>query len=113
MRLILKPESLGRVRINLNLNNDHIAGRIIVENSSVKDMFESNLQNLQNAFKSEGYASASLEVSVGAGGGQTRGDGEALEPKRKRPWEAAAEFENSVPVVQDLPGDDWIINLTV
>ena len=51
LRLVLKPESLGRVRINLNMNNNHIAGRIIVENSSVQEMFESNLQNLHEAFK--------------------------------------------------------------
>lgn len=113
LRLILKPESLGRVRINLSLNNDHIAGRIIVENSSVKEMFESNLQHLQNAFKSEGYASASLDVSVGAGGEQARGEREPMEPSRRPPWEAAAEFESSVPVVQQLPGEDWIVNLTV
>ena len=113
LRLILKPESLGRVRINLSLNNDHIAGRIVVENSSVKEMFESNLQNLQNAFKNEGYASASLEVSVGAGGEQARGQREPMEPGRRRVLDAAAEFESSVAVVPELPGEDWIVNLTV
>ncbi|HUV06407.1 MAG TPA: flagellar hook-length control protein FliK, partial [Spirochaetia bacterium] len=65
LRLILKPESLGNVRIKLSLNNNHIEGRIIVENNSVKEMFESNLQNLNNAFVREGFASSSLQVSVG------------------------------------------------
>ena len=67
LRLILKPESLGRVLIKLQLDNNHIEGRIIVENSTVKEMFESSLRGLSGAFEKEGFSSASLEVSVGSG----------------------------------------------
>ncbi len=73
IKLILKPESMGRVRIRLNLNENRITGQIVVENAAVKEIFEQNLQNLERAFKENGYDTASLNVSVGGDG---RGSGE-------------------------------------
>jgi flagellar hook-length control protein FliK len=107
LRLVLRPESLGRVRINLNMNNNHIAGRIIVENSSVKEMFESNLQNLHEAFKNEGFASASLEVFVGGGNHREKKMEEEV-PLH----EAAAEFERNVPGLEEDISGYLIVNLT-
>jgi flagellar hook-length control protein FliK len=65
IRLILKPERLGEVQIRLNLSDRHIAGRIIVENSSVREVFQENMEALNRAFRESGYQSAGLEVSVG------------------------------------------------
>ena len=65
IRLILKPERLGEVRIRLNLSDRHIAGRIIVENSSVRDAFTENMEALNRAFRENGFQTAGLEVSVG------------------------------------------------
>jgi len=70
IRLILKPEALGKVRINLNLHENHIVGKIIVENSSVRQAFMNNLADLTRALEDSGFSSASLDVSVG--GGQTQ-----------------------------------------
>jgi flagellar hook-length control protein FliK len=70
IKLILKPEALGKVRINLNLNENHIVGKIIVENNSVRQVFMNNLSDLTKALEDSGFSSASLDVSVG--GGQTQ-----------------------------------------
>ncbi len=75
IKLILKPEALGKVRIRLSLNNNRIAGQIIVENASVKEIFEQNIMNLEKTFKENGFDSAALNVSVG-GNGTGRGDRE-------------------------------------
>ncbi len=64
IKLILKPEALGKVRIRLSLNDNRIAGQIVVENAAVKDIFEQNLQNLERAFKENGFDNAALNVSV-------------------------------------------------
>jgi flagellar protein FlbC len=108
LRLILKPESLGNVRIRLTLNNNHIEGRIIVENNTVKEMFETNLQNLNNAFQKEGFSSSFLEVSV-SGGNEQRRQKETQVPA----FSAAQEFENAMPVQSELICEDWLINITV
>ena len=65
IKLLMKPESLGYVRIKLMLEGDNIAGKIIVDNNSVKEIFESNLDNLIKNFKESGYSGASIDVSVG------------------------------------------------
>ncbi len=75
IRLILKPEALGKVRIRINLNDNRISGQVIVENAAVKDIFEQNLQNLERAFKEDGFDTAALNVSVG-GDGSGSGDRE-------------------------------------
>jgi len=108
LRLILKPETLGNVRIRLFLNNNHIEGRIIVENSTVKEMFETNLQNLNNAFQRDGFSSSSLEVFV-SGGNEQKRQREMQVPS----FSAAQEFENSIPVRDEYFSEDWVINITV
>jgi flagellar hook-length control protein FliK len=64
IHLVLKPESLGSVRIKLNLDDKHIAGEIIVDNNTVKKMVEDNLGNLETALRDKGYESAALNVFV-------------------------------------------------
>jgi len=65
IRLELKPEQLGNVKIRISLENNNIAGRILVENSSVKEAFEQNMQQLYRTFREHGFGDASLNVSVG------------------------------------------------
>lgn len=65
IKLILKPEQLGKVRIRLSLTDNRIAGQIIVDSAAVKEVFEQNLQNLERAFKENGFDTAALNVSVG------------------------------------------------
>lgn len=82
IKLILKPEALGKVRIRLSLNDNRIAGQIIVENAAVKEIFEQNLQSLERAFKENGFDTTSLNVSVG-GHGTGSGDREGRDIKKQ------------------------------
>ncbi|MCF6335075.1 MAG: flagellar hook-length control protein FliK [Spirochaetales bacterium] len=68
IKLILKPEFLGRVRIRLNLQENRSSVQIIGENSALKVICEQNLHNLESAFKENGFDTASLNVSVGGNG---------------------------------------------
>jgi flagellar hook-length control protein FliK len=67
IRLNLKPDKMGNVRIRLHLQDNNIVGKIIVDNSSVKEVFEQNLESLYKGFRQEGFDTASLNVSVGDG----------------------------------------------
>lgn len=81
IRLRLKPESLGTVKIELNLTDNNISGRIVVESDEAKSAFERNMNELADAFKRGGFESASLQVSVGSGsrsGGRPGGGTEEL-----------------------------------
>jgi len=109
LRLILKPESLGQVRIRLSMNNNHIEGRIIVENSTVKDMFDSNLAHLSQAFEKEGFSSASLEVAVGHKGErrEDRQDGPAGSVHHEE------QFDKNLAVLDDPEREARLVNITV
>jgi len=69
IRLRLRPESLGNVKIELNLTDNNISGRIVVESDEAKSAFERNMSELSDAFRRGGFESASLQVSVGSGSG--------------------------------------------
>ncbi|QEN06018.1 hypothetical protein EW093_15395 [Thiospirochaeta perfilievii] len=64
IKLILKPESLGEVKINLNLKQNSLAGQIVVENNSVREIFQENMAHLSKALEDQGYDSANLELSL-------------------------------------------------
>jgi len=76
IRLVLKPEHLGSVRIRLHLGESSLEGRIVVDNINVKELLDANLEQLKSALRQEGYASANIDVTVsggGGGGGERRG----------------------------------------
>jgi flagellar hook-length control protein FliK len=69
IRMTLYPESLGKVKVALNLDDNSLAGQIYVENQTVKDVFQANMDGLMQAFRDGGYSDLSLQVSVGNGNG--------------------------------------------
>jgi len=69
IRMTLYPESLGKVKVSLDLSDNTLAGQIFVENQTVKDVFQSNMDGLMQAFQEGGWDTMSLEVSVGNGNG--------------------------------------------
>jgi flagellar hook-length control protein FliK len=107
IRLHLKPESMGSVRVQLHLQDNHIAGRIIVENSSVRDAFEQTIEDLQRAFRESGLETGELEVSV-----EERGDGRADEDaSRSKDTRAVQALEESVPRMTEIELDTRLVNL--
>ncbi|MDR2079227.1 MAG: flagellar hook-length control protein FliK [Treponema sp.] len=80
IKLSLKPESLGNVKIHLEMAENRIAGHIIVENDEVLRAFERELRSLEQAFKDSGFAGATLDMAVSSdagrngAGGQWRGE---------------------------------------
>ena len=109
IKLIMKPEQLGKVRIQLSLNDNHIAGRIIVENNIVREIFESNLENLYKAFGSEGFENGGLQVSVQ--GGNADGSGRRSQSGSGR--RAVQAMEDAVPEVAEPDWHDTAVNMVV
>ncbi len=81
IKLDLKPDNLGQVRIRITMENNHIAGKIFVENSSVKEAFDQNMQQLYRAFKEHGFEDAALNVSVGDQGREQQQRGRSHGPQ--------------------------------
>ena len=65
IKLLIRPESMGNVRISITIENGSLDGKIMVENTIVRDLIENNLPSLRSSLKSEGFNTLSLDVSVG------------------------------------------------
>jgi flagellar hook-length control protein FliK len=70
IRIQLKPESLGEVKLAIRMEGDIVTARIQVENQQVKQIVESNLQSLKNALSEQNLQAGSIEVNVGNGWGR-------------------------------------------
>jgi hypothetical protein len=70
IRLSLKPESLGMVKVRLEMAENKITGRIIVESNEALRAFEKEIPSLEQAFRDSGFAGASLEMALSGEGGQ-------------------------------------------
>ena len=80
IRLALKPESLGNVKIRLEMAENRITGKIIVESEEALRAFEREISSLEKAFCDSGFEGANLEMSLaadGRGADQTWQDTEA------------------------------------
>lgn len=74
IRLSLHPEELGRVRIRLQMQDNTLMGRIVVDNAAVREVFEQNLPQLLRSFQESGWNTGSLDVSVSDDGADGRRD---------------------------------------
>jgi flagellar hook-length control protein FliK len=111
IRLVLKPESLGSVRIRMNLVDNKIEGRIIVDTSAVKQVLDQSIDALSRALTAGGFQTASLEVSVG---GQNADNGRQMkEPPEEVRRVAAQGFERNIPMEESLSMGDLLVNLFV
>jgi flagellar hook-length control protein FliK len=66
IRMILRPETLGEVRMSIRVEGDAVYARLQVENSQVKAILESNMQSLKDTLEQHNLSAASLSVDVRA-----------------------------------------------
>jgi len=78
IRLALKPESLGTVKIRLEMTENHITGRILVDTPEALRAFEQEMAQLEQAFREGGFAQAHLELGLSNGGGNGSPGGNPL-----------------------------------
>jgi flagellar hook-length control protein FliK len=77
IKLALKPESLGNVKIRLEMTENKVTGKIIVESEEALRAFNEEVHNIEEAFRDSGFAGASIETHLAeSGGGGQRGNSE-------------------------------------
>jgi flagellar hook-length control protein FliK len=77
IRLSLRPETLGSVKIRLEITENKITGRIIVESDDAFRAFEQELHSLEQSFRDSGFDGASLEMAFASGDQEGGRQGEA------------------------------------
>jgi flagellar hook-length control protein FliK len=95
IRLALKPESLGNVKIQLKLAENKIIGHIVVESEEALRAFEEELSALEKAVRDSGFDGASLEMSLASDGG-TNQQWQETEASRLLPGLVASRYDAEI-----------------
>lgn len=68
LKIQLKPESLGKLTLNLVLEKGVMTAKFVTENNQVKEVIESNFSELRDALQEKGINIQNLSVSVSQDG---------------------------------------------
>jgi flagellar hook-length control protein FliK len=68
LRIQVRPEALGEVKLRIRIEGDVVFARIQVESQQVKQIVETNLQQLKDSLAQQQLQTGSLEVQVGGEG---------------------------------------------
>ena len=95
IKLILHPEQLGNVKIDLQVKDNNISGRIIVQTQEAFEAFKQSAENLREAFVAGGYETAGFDLSFA---GQNNGQNEQTpnQDNQSRNFYRAFAYEGSV-----------------
>lgn len=63
IKLILKPESLGNVKVDLQISDKNITGRIVVASQEAFNAFKESADSLKQAFINSGFENANFDLS--------------------------------------------------
>ena len=64
IKIALKPESLGNVKIRLEMTDNKITGHIVVESEEALSAFRKEISSLEQAFRDSGFSNADLNLSL-------------------------------------------------
>lgn len=62
IELQLEPESLGRVRLELEVENTELTARILVDNEQVRSHLEQNLDSLRSSLLRQGFNVGEIQI---------------------------------------------------
>jgi len=65
MIIKLKPDHLGKVTMQISVENGNVTAKFLAESQRVKEILESNFQDLKDMLNKQGMAVQDLSVSVG------------------------------------------------
>ena len=68
MIIKLKPDHLGKVTVEIAVENGSVTAKFLAESEKVKEILESNMQDLKDHLAKQGMVVQDLSVSVGNDG---------------------------------------------
>ncbi len=91
MRLTIRPQNLGSLRLSVTLEERVLKGQIVVDNETVKTIVESQLDSLLRSFREGGFDPLELSVSVAGedGGRESRREGNFSSRQKEEDFQQA------------------------
>ena len=72
--LRLYPQDMGEVKVDLTVHDEQVSVTFNMENSRVKEMLESNMDDFKDSMNRQGFTLGECSVSVGYQGNENNGD---------------------------------------
>ncbi|MDR0322465.1 MAG: flagellar hook-length control protein FliK [Treponema sp.] len=94
IKIALHPETLGNVKIRLEMTENKITGHIFVDSQEALNAFRKEIASLEQAFKNSGFEDANLNLSLTADGFGEQQEQE-LDERFLDQRLAASNYENS------------------
>jgi flagellar hook-length control protein FliK len=98
IRLSLKPESLGKVKIHLEMAENKITGKIIVESGEGLRAFQHEMRSLEQTFRGEGFDGASLSLELDGRGERQNGESWRQDGERNATRTASSRYGETAAV---------------
>jgi len=113
-RIVLEPQTLGNIKLNVKLHHSEVNTHIVVDNMTLKDLIQSKLTVLQDSLLSQGFTlgSFSVEVKEQNTSSQMSADGKNSGVGVKQ-REESIEADQQVVHIADLPWISTVVNITV
>jgi len=93
IKLALKPDSLGNVKIHLKMSENKVTGHIVVESEEALNAFKKEITSLEQAFRESGFTNAQLNLSLTAD--QRNADWQEQKAPSFLPGIAASRYDES------------------
>jgi hypothetical protein len=112
-RVVLQPEILGKIQMDLKLNDNRINSMFVVENQSIKDLIMSKLNVLENSLLQQGFSLGSFQVEVREKNMGLQASEQGLTRKNRSGYGGDDEQQTFIPVSSfTLPWISTIVNVT-
>jgi len=111
--IVLEPEFLGRLRMDIKLNQREVNSVVLVENQSVKDLIISRLNILEQSLLQHGFSLGSFQVEVNDG--SAKFSPESQKQMKRKSGDAGVLEDEVVLKTMFLNMPDWlstVINVT-
>lgn len=111
-RIVLQPESLGHLKLNIKLSNQEVQTSILVDNQAVRDLIVSKLNILEESLLQHGFNLGSCDVGVRDGDGKGAAAGNGKRKGKMLPVMDEAQDITEAPG-QRIPWMSTVVNITV
>jgi flagellar hook-length control protein FliK len=97
VRLDLKPDFLGHIRMQIITESHQVTVRILAESPMVKELIENNFQQLKSELQNHGLEIDELDVSVEDHAEQQVADRKMAAQAKTKPSDESGEQSDNIP----------------
>jgi flagellar hook-length control protein FliK len=114
IKLSLHPESLGNVKVHLEMVENKLIGHIVVDSAETLRAFEREVHSLEQAFRDSGFQTAQLDTRL-AGGGGSGGEGRQEQEPRQFFSDRliAASYDSGDQDILPIHGDSDLVQINM